>query len=115
MPRLQNSQRGILGTYCCTSNVNSSLRFAQDDRANLCCEFVGCTTSLPRKVLHGKLSLSNTCGFKYTPCHRTARCRCGPVARPVPPLTPIGCLLFTSSPSFTENFDRCRYSVSKPW
>src|ERR1035438_2616728 len=32
MPRLQNSQRGILGTYCCTSNVNSSLRFAQDDK-----------------------------------------------------------------------------------
>src|ERR1022692_2917552 len=31
MPRLQNSQRGILGTYCCTSNVNSSLPLAQDD------------------------------------------------------------------------------------
>jgi hypothetical protein len=31
MPRLQNSQRGILRTLCCTSNVNSSLRCAQDD------------------------------------------------------------------------------------
>src|ERR1022692_280216 len=30
MPRLQNSQRGILGTYCCTSNVNSSGSFSQD-------------------------------------------------------------------------------------
>src|SRR5271157_6138452 len=35
MPRLQNSQRGILGTHCCTSNVNSSPRFARDDKVRL--------------------------------------------------------------------------------
>src|SRR6202167_2197521 len=34
----------------------------------------------------GKCSFSSNCGFRYTPCQRTARWRWGPVARPVPPL-----------------------------
>src|SRR3954470_2113279 len=42
-----------------------------------------------KRVRYGIRRENRPAGFRYVPCQRTARCKCGPVARPVPPLSPI--------------------------
>src|SRR6185312_4895060 len=50
---------------------------------------------------------SSVAGFRYSPRQRTAKCRCGPVDRPVPPLSARSWPAATFSPSFTLNSERC--------
>src|ERR1051326_5707691 len=56
--------------------------------------------------LTGGCSASSVAGFRYSPRQRTAKCRCGAVERPVPPLNAISCPAATFSPSFTLNSER---------
>src|SRR5438132_12514190 len=61
-----------------------------------------------KRVRYGICRENRPAGFRYVPCQRTARCKCGPVARPVPPLSPISWAFLTCSPSLTLDSERCR-------
>ncbi len=88
------------GVSCASSSEPANSRIAASTHRH----------QAPPKVVTycGSRNCNNAAGSRYTPCQRTAMCRCGPVARPVPPLSPISCPRATWSPAFTLNSERCR-------